>query len=97
MPHPRSRSVQTNTNRRRGLIQLAVVGPGRDDVLHGVSRDAFGNQRPDQQARDRGVAVGEVKNVRLAFVFRSLSQVHAIEAGVVVCPVVIGISIAGQG
>ena len=48
-----------------GRSSLLVVEPREDLVLHRATRQGVWDQRPHQQARDAGAAVGEVEDVRL--------------------------------
>ena len=72
------------------MVETCVVGAGGDDVVHCVAGHGAGHERAHQQARDRGVAVGEMEDVGLflarAFFGRAFSgrrfEVQAIETGI---------------
>ncbi|MNO84537.1 hypothetical protein D3C76_758800 [compost metagenome] len=82
--HAHRCTVEADAHRGFGLIELGVVERGEDDIVHGVPRCHGRDQAAHQQARQRGVAVGEVVDVGL-FHFRpgffaDRLQIHRAEA-----------------
>ena len=87
--HVDGRAVEANAHGRAGIVEAAVVAARGDDVVHGVARNGARHETAHQQPGDRGVAIGEVKNVGLCLAVlelplsrRLLFQVEAFEAGV---------------
>ena len=87
------RAVEPQAHGRRRIVELAVVGAGGDHVVHVLAGNDSGNQLAHQQPRDRRVAVGKVKDVRLFFLARR--QTQPVEARVSEGLVVVGTLIAG--
>ena len=57
--------IETDADRLIAAVERAIVERRRHDVVHGVARRDAGNERADQEARDRRVAVGEMIDVGL--------------------------------
>src|SRR6266550_251951 len=75
-------AIQPDTNGRSGIVELCVIHFRRDDILHRASRSGAWYERADQEPRDRGVTVGKVEDVRLAFPTFSRRSGHALETRV---------------
>src|SRR5213076_2828300 len=76
------RAIQSDTNGRSGIVELCVIHFRRDDILHRASRSGAWYERANQEPRDRGVTVGKVEDVRLAFPTFSRRSRHALETRV---------------
>src|SRR4029077_1040337 len=50
-----------------GQVEPAVIEARADDVIHAATRRYAGNQLAHEEPRERGVAVGEVVDVGIAF------------------------------
>ena len=61
--NPHRGAVQANAHRGSGVIELAVVKAGGDDVLHVAAGRRAGNHGAHQEPGNGGVAVGKVKDV----------------------------------
>ena len=76
-------AVKAQTHRMRRFIQLAVVESREHDIVHAVTRCHSRNQMPHHQARQPGVAVREVVNIRLFEIRQRFSvkrrQIHAVQ------------------
>ena len=85
MLHAHGGAVQPNADSRARIIQPAVMGAGRDNVLHAVARNTAGNQGAHQHARDGSVSIGKMKDVRLFFLVSRVgvtAQIHSAESGI---------------
>src|SRR5579862_4975441 len=58
------RRVQTNTDLVIGEVELGVIARGENDIFHRRSWNRSGNQRANEHARDRRVAVRKMEDVR---------------------------------
>src|SRR4029077_4030019 len=50
-----------------GQVEPAVIEARADDVIHAATRRYAGNQLAHEEPRERGVAIGEVVDVGIAF------------------------------
>ena len=60
-----NRSIEPDTHRRIVLIELRVIEACRDNIFHRVSGSHSRDHGTHQQARDGGIAVREVMDIRL--------------------------------
>src|SRR5436190_8776567 len=70
-------AVKTYTSRRGRLVQPIVICPRHYDVIGRGAGDGIGNQCADQQARDRSIPVGKVKEVFSSFLVRNGVAIHS--------------------
>src|SRR5438477_11998261 len=75
-------AIQPDTNVGSVLVVLCVMHFRRDDILRRASRSGAWYERANQEPRDRGVTVGKVEDVRLAFPTFSRRSGHALETRV---------------
>ena len=57
--------IETDADRLIAAVERAIVERRRHDVVHRVARRRAGNERADQEPRDRRIAVGEMIDVGL--------------------------------
>ncbi len=88
-------AVQAQAYRVFRAVQPAVIRFGGYHIFHRASRNAAGNQRAHQQARDRRISIGKMKNVRFRLFARR--QAQSTETGVGERMIVVALFIAGQG
>ncbi|SVJ56883.1 Uncharacterised protein [Klebsiella pneumoniae] len=83
--HADGGAVQAQAHRVPGEVQLRVVEAGHDDVLHASARRHRGDQVAHHEPSQRGVAVGEMVDVRLVHfrlgLLAGLRQAEGVEAG----------------
>ena len=63
--HPDAGAAETDAHLRRRAYRASRSSSRGDDVLHRAARGATRDEAPDEEPRDRSVAVGEVEDVGL--------------------------------
>src|SRR5262249_8883416 len=97
VPDSHGRTTQSDANRRRRSIQLAVISSRQNAVLGRLSGQRFRIERANQQPRDGRIAIRDVEVVRrLGYrvttsreahsTGRFRIEVHAVKSGIVVAP-----------